>query len=100
MKQRKETFNLKLYGSSIRFWLGDISEDDRRFVANKAASLYQEVERFDCVDNLRMSKVVCGVKTNPAYQRAVDNGCCGSVDRSFTNPLTDNTFSIGFNYGH
>lgn len=100
MKQRKETFNLRLYGASIKYWLGDISEDDRRFVANKAASLYKEVERFDCVDNLRMSQVVAGLRLNPKYQIAVDNGCCGSVDRSFTNPLTNNTFSIGFNYGH
>ncbi len=100
MKQRKETFNLKLYGRSIRYWLGDISEDDRRFVSNKAASLYKEVEPCGCVDNLRMSRVVAGLRLNPKYQEAVDNGCCGSVDRSFTNPLTDNTFSIGFNYGH
>ena len=100
MKQRKETFNLRLYGTSIKYWLGDISEDDRRFVANSAATLYKEVEKFDCVDNLRMTRVVGGVKLNPKYQQAVDNGCCGSTDRLFTNRLTGNTFSIGFNYGH
>jgi len=99
MKQRKKSFNLRFYDHAINEWLGEISEDDRRFVANRAASIYRSVDD-GCVDNLRMSKVIDGAAINPEYHKALDKGCCGFIDRVVTNPLTGNSFVIGFNFGH
>ena len=93
-------FNYDRYSRSIQSWIPDVSEDDARYLANKAADLYKSVEEDGCVDNFRITEVKNGVDVNPAYQEAVDSGCCGSRDELYTNPLTHRTFKIGFNFGH
>lgn len=92
------TFNLELYSAGVIAWIPDISEHDLKFVCNKASEIYKSLDD-GCVDNFRISRVVDG-DTSDEYDRAYRNGCCGSVDQIFTNPLTGNSFMIGFNYGH
>ncbi len=92
-------FNQRIYGKNILAWIPDVNEHDLNFLSNKASELYKEVEDAGCVDNFRISRVVHG-QVSDKYEKAVESGCCGSSDVHYTNELTGNTFSIGFNYGH
>lgn len=71
-----------------------------KFIANRAGNLQQSLESAGCVDNFRDTEVVDDENVNPQYQVAVDNGCCGSSDYLYNNPVTGKNFRIGFNYGH
>jgi hypothetical protein len=90
-----DTFNFRIYGAVIQAWIPDIGTDDLQFMVNKAAALYQEIDD-PCTDNFRVSRL----PESAAYCEAVAGGCCGSVDQEWTNPLTGNSFVVGFNYGH
>lgn len=93
------SFNLKIYEHEIDFFIENVGDDDKRFIANKAASIFQKRLKGHCIDNFRVSEVVNG-ETSEKYKKSIENGCCGFFDEFFTNPKTLKTFSIGFNYGH
>lgn len=94
------SFNSRIYETTIKEWIPDINSDDLRWLCNKASDLYKELDAAaGCVDNFRVSRIVDN-QYSDAYDAAVANGCCGFTDDRYTNPLTNNTFIIGFNYGH
>lgn len=93
------SFNRDMYGSTVRKWIPDISEDDLTFVCNKSSDVYKSVESAGCVDNYRVSRVIADMVSDD-YQEAIDNGCCGFSDVTFTNHKTGHLFRIGFNFGH
>lgn len=92
------SFNIKIYGETIKEWIPDISHDDLVFVANKSANLYRSIDD-GCIDNYRVSRIIDG-NHSAKYEEAIESGCCGSTDKTVVNTKTGNSFTIGFNYGH
>lgn len=97
----RNDYNLNIYESSIKYFIGEnINIHDLKYIANKAAKIYNRLDnKYGCVDNFRVSLVESNQVSN-LYKEAEDRGCCGFFDEDFTNKLTNNTFRIGFNYGH
>lgn len=93
------TFNEKIYKGSILRLIPDIDPDDLKFLCNKSASIYQKIND-PCIDNYRISRLDSDNKPNNKYTKSRDNGCCGSCDVKVKNPITNNKFIIGFNFGH
>lgn len=95
-----KSFNQKIYANRIGRWIPDLGEDDMKFLCNVSSNTYRSVKSDGCVDNYRISRVLENGETSKEYQEAKENGCCGFIDKVFTNPKTGNKFIIGFNFGH
>lgn len=93
-----ETFNTRLYGNAIREAIPDIPPQDFKWLANKSAAMYRQIDD-PCIDNYRVAKVG-DAESEAKYQEAYESGCCGSWDETYTNAVTGNSYKIGFNYGH
>lgn len=93
----KNCFNRRIYGT-IAERVTDNSHD-RAWLCNQLAKLYKEIDD-GCVDNLRADKALADGGKTDNYIRAMYAGCCGTADKLVVNPKTNNSFWIGFNYGH
>lgn len=90
-------FNEEIYGEIVSKSTGNY--DDFKWLCNQLSSLYKEIEKEDdCIDSCRVSKVINGSGWDEEYSNTIS--CCGEVNQKVTNPLTGNSFWIGFNYGH
>ena len=88
--------NYKIYAGHIKSQIPSISEDDLRWLCNRAAKLYRKIDD-GCVDNFRCCDTWMHTES---YKKALSRGCCGFIDILVKNPRTGNSFCIGFNYGH
>jgi hypothetical protein len=92
--------NFEIYSTEILLQIPDILEDDLKWLCNQSSDVYKECEELGgCTDNFRVSRFI-NDKVSSEYIRRQDCGCCGAIDKPVTNPLTSNTFIIGFNFGH
>ena len=93
-------FNFSIYAEEIKQFIPDIEDDDLKWLCNKAAEQYKDLEtEVEHIDNFRISRIVED-EWSAAYEKVYAKGCCGFSDVKHTNPLTGNEFVIGFNYGH
>lgn len=90
------TDNELVYSDAIAKFM-TVGHDDRKWLCNKIANLYEEIDD-GCVDSFRVSPVLDGGKWSEQYNSKIT--CCGQVDKKIINPKTGNKFWIGFNYGH
>ena len=97
---KQSGFNFKIYSKTIKDFIPDIDEHDLCYMSNKAARLYRKCESHGCVDNFRISRIDAENKYSKLYEKAIEDGCCGSIDRQYKNEVTGNRFIIGFNFGH
>ena len=70
---------------------------DRKLLANKLSKAYKDKS---CCDNFRLCFSDESKNKTSEYIEALNSGCCGFYDEFITNPLTNNSYWIGFNYGH
>lgn len=96
----KKDYNFEIYSADVLEQIPDISEDDLKWLCNQSAEVYKECEKIDdYIDNYRVTRVIDS-KVSSCYLERKDSGCCGSLDKPVKNPLTGNSFKIGFNFGH
>lgn len=90
------SYNERLYSHLVQRYIPEVSQQDLKWVCNQAANIYRNLND-PCIDNFRCC---AGDSMNKVYKDAYDKGCCGFCDKVVKNPLTGNTFMVGFNYGH
>lgn len=66
------------------------------FLTNRFAKMIRLVND-SCIDNYRVCKVG-DVESEDKYQKQLEDGCCGFIDREFH--FDNDIYRIGFNYGH
>lgn len=93
----KTSFNAKIYGHIVEQCTDNAM--DYSWLCNQLGKLYKEIDD-GCVDNCRADVATDNDGKTDNYTRAMNGGCCGSVDRLVTNTQTGSKFWIGFNYGH
>lgn len=98
---KEPSYNMKLYGYLIKeqlpFWT---SKHDLVWLTNQLGNILRR-NKYQCVDNIRVCRAgfIFGHATSK-YMERHRQGCCGFFDKKVTNPLTNNSFWIGFNHGH
>lgn len=90
------SYNYDIYAERITRRISHITEQDLKWLCNTCASVYKAIDD-GCVDNFRCC---AGNTMSEEYKEAQNNGCCGSWDEVFMNPMTKREFMVGFNYGH
>lgn len=99
-REANPNHNVNIFGATIKHWIPGIDNDDLRWLANRSAKIHKKLDKAGgCVDNYRICLLVDN-RVNEDYRNSQRNGCCGFYDAVWTNPKTQNRFSIGFNYGH
>lgn len=69
--------------------------DVLRLIMNDLIGQYEG--QYECVDNVRFA-TVSDPEEVAAYELAVAQGCCGSVDRAAV--IDGRVYLFGFNHGH
>lgn len=101
MKPEKMSHNMKIYWDLILYFIPNISLVDLCWLSNKSGNIYRNLGgQGNCIDNYRICRWSGTGNKNHKYKLVQDSGCCGFYDCKHRNPVTGNSFLIGFNFGH
>lgn len=90
------SFNERIYSNLLDFF-DVVNTHDRKLLANKLSSAWKT---RSCCDNFRICQSNDDKIVTEEYKKLESNGCCGFFDEYIKNPITGNSYWIGFNYGH
>lgn len=93
--------NHRLYSAKIRELIPDIDERDLKWLCNQAGKLYGKLTRWgnNRVRSFRVCRNIDNDQSQVAYWAERGKGWGGSEDETVVNPLTLNSFVVGFHYG-
>ena len=90
------SYNEKIYAHLLNVF-EVTNKHDRKLLANKLSKAWKE---RDCCDNFRICHSDDDRTQTINYKGIQNEGCCGFYDLYVKNPLTNNSYWIGFNHGH
>lgn len=95
-----EPRNVALHVRNPHSYMATLDAGEAVWLRVQLESFWQMPDNdLECVDNYRMC-----LRDEPtheaAYEEAMDEGCCGSVDVQFGPSPLGRFYRYGFNYGH